>query len=127
MPNGLEWHYLYRILLPDGRGYIGVAKRPKSRFSNHCRADSLIGKAIRHHGRHACSLEILCASSRDYIYALEPLAIVSFNTRWPLGYNLAAGGIFAEPHPETIAKTRRPTHAPPLRLGEFCASVDHFS
>ena len=55
-------HYLYLILLPDGRGYIGVSADPDRRFSSHCApsAGTFISKAILHHGRHSCHFKILC-------------------------------------------------------------------
>ena len=43
---------LYRIVIPDGRAYIGVTKNsPARRFSDHCRAQTLVGEAIRQAGR----------------------------------------------------------------------------
>jgi len=84
-------HYLYRILLPDGRAYIGVSMRPERRFSDHCRADSYVGAAIRRHGAHNCEVQILCAGSKDYIYDLEERAIKTFNTWAPYGYNRRTG------------------------------------
>jgi hypothetical protein len=80
-------HYLYRILLPDGV-YIGKAVDPQSRFSDHCRADSYVGDAIRRFGRQNCRLQILCAGSEAYISDLEQRAILKFNTKAPCGYNL---------------------------------------
>lgn len=99
-------HYLYLILLPDGRGYIGCSVNPKARFSVHSAPStrSLIGEAIRRQGRHNCQLKILCAGPREYMYALERRAIIAFNTRYPAGHNLDAGGLIPEHHPISIAK-----------------------
>ena len=99
-------HYLYRILMPDGRGYIGVSVDPDTRFSGHKApsARSLIGEAIRRHSQHNCQPKFLCVGPREYIYALERRAIIAFNTRYPAGYNLDAGGLIPEHHPISIAK-----------------------
>ena len=98
--------YLYLILLPDGRGYIGVSINPDNRFIVHSApsARTLIGEAIRRHGRHNCQLKIMCAGAREYMYALERHAIIAFKTRYPAGYNLDAGGLIPEHHPTSIAK-----------------------
>jgi hypothetical protein len=82
-------HYLYRILVPDGRAYIGRSVRPEARFSQHCRADSGIGQAIRRHGRQNCIFEILDAGTGDDIKDLENRTILKFNTLYPAGYNNA--------------------------------------
>jgi hypothetical protein len=98
--------YLYRVILPDGRGYIGVSINPKLRFRVHSSPStrSFIGEAIRHYGRQACRLEILCAGSCDYMYQLERHAIAAFRTRYPAGYNLDAGGIIPQHLPGSVAK-----------------------
>ena len=104
--GGDRVHYLYRILLPDGRGYIGVSVDPKLRLSAHSSPSTrtLIGEAIRRYGRNACRLEILCAGHREYMYDLERRAVMAFKTRHPAGYNLDAGGVVPEHLPESIAK-----------------------
>lgn len=98
--------YLYLILLPDGRGYIGVSINPDKRFSVHSAPGTrtLIGEAIRRHGRQSCQLKRLCAGPREYMYALERRAVIAFKTRYPTGYNLDAGGLIPEHHPISIAK-----------------------
>jgi hypothetical protein len=82
-------HYLYRILVPDGRAYIGRSKSPRSRFSTNCGAASGIGQAIQRHGSDNCVFQILCAGPEDYIKDLENRAILKFNTLYPAGYNNA--------------------------------------
>lgn len=101
--NSTAWCYLYRILLPDGRAYIGASKNPKARFAAHYSARTHIGSAMRLHGKAACRLEILCAGSEEYIYALEKPAIKMFNTRYPAGCNRDSGGLRPEHLPESIA------------------------
>jgi hypothetical protein len=120
MKSDSKRRHLYRILLPDGRSYIGVAKDPRARFSGHSGAPTRIGEAIRRYGRNACRLEILCVGSRDYILDLERHAIIAFNTRWPAGYNVDGGGMVPDPHPETIARQQASTARTRLRQrGEF--------
>ena len=71
-------HYLYSITLPDGRVYIGLSRDPEKRFSEHCRASSYIGEAIRHYGPEKCKLRILCKGEPSFISELEESAIDAF-------------------------------------------------
>jgi hypothetical protein len=87
--DAMTVHYLYRILLPDRRVYIGRSEEPKRRFSEHCVAPSGIGQAIRRYGRQNCVFQILCAGPEDYIRDLENRAILKFNTQYPAGCNWA--------------------------------------
>jgi hypothetical protein len=91
-------HYLYRIVLPDRRAYIGVSLDPQQRFSNHCSSKTALGRAIQRYGREHCKFELLCVGPEKYIYALEARAIQKFNTQYPNGYN---GAPSERPHPET--------------------------
>jgi hypothetical protein len=110
----MTMHYLYRILLPDGLAYIGRSKQPKLRFSEHCRADSYVGEAIRRHGRDNCVLQILCAGSEAYISDLEKRAIEKFNTHAPDGCNggLSEAGIISRARGRALFldSLRRPTN-----------------
>jgi hypothetical protein len=83
--------YLYRILFPDGRHYIGISDQqpPQKRFAQHHRADTLVGHAIRHYGLHNCLVEVLSAGARVDIGNAEGRAISFHNTRFPAGYNYA--------------------------------------
>jgi hypothetical protein len=84
-------NYLYSITLPDGRVYIGRSGDPEKRFTEHCKACSYIGEAIRHYGPENCKLRILCAGEETYISELEEFAIYAFNTSYPDGYNRTRG------------------------------------
>ena len=84
--------YLYQITLPDGRGYIGVAKRPHVRFTEHCRSNFEIGRAIREVGKANVAFHVLARGEEEYIYDLEKRAVAKFGTRWPSGLNVATGG-----------------------------------
>jgi hypothetical protein len=97
-------HYLYKITVGE-KSYIGVSKNVRDRLSHHCLLPTLLGAAIRLHGRDAMSFLVLACGQRGYIYELEGQAIDAFNTRWPNGYNLAAGGWGGrDPLPSTIVK-----------------------
>jgi len=99
---------LYRITLPDGRAYIGVTKNAApQRFREHCNARSLIGDAIRECGRENVQIEILVRGSLDYIYGLEPKAIIVFRTRSPGGFNLATGGPAGRGNAAPLMSTRQ--------------------
>ena len=80
-------HYLYMILVPDGRAYVGVSLDPQRRFSEHGSENSPLGKAIQRYGRERCEFKVLCVGPQDFIYDLEREAIRKFNTLFPNGYN----------------------------------------
>jgi hypothetical protein len=83
--------YLYSITLPDGRVYIGRSGDPENRFTEHCKASSYIGEAIRHYGAENCKLRILCVGEETYISELEDFAIDAFKTFYPFGCNRTGG------------------------------------
>ena len=96
---------LYQITLPDGRAYIGVAVKPRRRFIEHCRAETILGQTIRDVGAANVSFKTLIKGERNYIYSLEPSAIKVFATRWPNGFNLSVGGFGCrDPLPVTRTK-----------------------
>ncbi len=111
---------LYAIRLPVNEyaiAYIGVTKRhpPRNRLRGHYAQNTPIGDAIRLCGRGDFVFQELVRGTREFIYDLEAKAIVSFNTRWPNGYNLASGGFGGrDPLPSTRAKMsvhrRTPEH-----------------
>ena len=97
-------YFLYRILFPNGCAYIGVTVRPSIRLREHRRTKSFVGRAVRRHGT-SVKLQVLACGGRSYIYAIEQTAIQAFRTRWPHGYNLAAGGSGGrDPLPSTRRK-----------------------
>ena len=107
----MSTHSLYAIRLPVNDyaiAYIGVTgQAPKDRFGKHCRSlRSYIGEAIRQCGRKNVRLEVLASGDAGYIYAYEILAIQKFNTRWPNGYNFAAGGVSCRNGLDELPSTR---------------------
>ena len=79
--------FLYSITLPDGRIYIGRSRNPEKRFSQHCKAKSYIGEAIRHYGPESCKFRTLCKGEETYTSDLEGRAIDAFRTYYPFGCN----------------------------------------
>lgn len=90
--------FLYRITLPDGCMYFGVAKNPQRRFVEHCRSPYVIGQEIRKSKREAIRFEILVCGEDWYIFELEAQSVAAFNTRWPNGLNIAVGGFGGRDH-----------------------------
>jgi hypothetical protein len=90
--------FLYRIILPDGRMYFGVAKNPQRRFVEHRRRPYVIGQEIRKSKSEDVKYEILVCGESQYIFELETKAVAAFNTRWPAGLNVAVGGSGGRDH-----------------------------
>ena len=105
--------FLYCITnLVNGKKYIGITKMPYTRFSDHSRAKSLIGNAIRKHGKENFKIEIMVESTDQYIIDLESLAIISYGTLHPNGYNLSLSTQTSYKHHEdTKARMRKPKSA----------------
>jgi hypothetical protein len=92
-------YFLYELLFPNGKRYLGISKDPALRFENHtkCAAKRThnypVYCAMRKYGCENVKLRVLCEGRRDYIAALEVKAIASFGTtNRRHGYNLCLGG-----------------------------------
>ena len=88
---------LYKITLPNGKGYIGMTvSDPSKRFAEHryqsnAGCEQVVHRAIKKHGN--AKFEILViANGRKYLEDLERRAIIAFGTRSPRGYNCTDGG-----------------------------------
>jgi group I intron endonuclease len=94
-----EVHYLYKITNKvNGKLYIGVTKNPKHRQLCHFRGydpGRMISKAVDKYGEDNFTFEIICIGSKEYIYDLEPKAIILYNSNAEKGhgYNLCDGGL----------------------------------
>lgn len=82
----------------NGKLYIGVTKDPKHRKLCHFRGydpERLISKAVEKYGVDNFSFDIICVGHKNYIYDLEPKAIVLYdsNAETGHGYNLCVGGL----------------------------------
>jgi group I intron endonuclease len=77
----------------DGKMYIGYTKRFESRMKTHCKANSVVGRAIRKHGIENFKFEKLCRfTSKEEACNTEIFMISELHTLCPLGYNVAEGG-----------------------------------
>jgi group I intron endonuclease len=73
--------------------YIGISTNLKRRWRDHALSDSLIGKAIKKHGKHNFIFEhVADAFSYEFAQTLERNLIVEYNTKRPNGYNVTEGG-----------------------------------
>jgi hypothetical protein len=104
-------HYLYAIRLPVNDyaiAYIGVTRqKPRERFGKHCRnRRSHIGGVVQLCGRENVIFEVLAHGDTELIYDYEIQAIKRFNTRWPNGYNIAAGGVSCRNGLDELPSTR---------------------
>lgn len=102
--------FLYSITnLLTGKQYIGITIMPVVRFSDHTRAKTLIGNAIRKYGKKNFEMKLLVEGPDQYIADLEAPLILSFNTLHPNGYNLSleTHKTFRH-HDESKAKMRKP-------------------
>ena len=88
--------YLYCLLFPNGKRYIGITFNQRSRLRAHIKSAGgrlPVQKAIAKYGMENVRLETLAIGSPEYISALEVSAIKSYGTRDRAhGYNCAAGG-----------------------------------
>jgi group I intron endonuclease len=77
----------------NGKAYVGLTTRTvKHRFTQHCRADSVIGKAIRKYGKDSFTVETLAkADTLEELEELEIKYIAMYDT-FKNGYNLTSGG-----------------------------------
>ena len=90
-----------------GKRYVGQTIKPlEMRFSEHARANTFIGNAIRKYGSEnfRCGVVKSCGSKSE-MDLWEKFFIVALRTKAPNGYNLTDGGANGWEHtPETCAK-----------------------
>lgn len=77
----------------NNKKYVGITTRSiDSRFEEHCKADSLIGKAIRKYGKDNFTIEIIAeTTSKEDTVEKEIYYISNYNS-FENGYNLTIGG-----------------------------------
>lgn len=118
---------MYRLTSPSGKQYIGVTSHPIAyRLKQHSYAKTAIGSAVRKYGLDSIVCEVLVAGTEDYIYSLEDVAINTFKTRFPAGYNVCEGGMRGpswsgkthtmETKEKMSAATRGQTHSTETRV-----------
>ena len=89
---------VYKIeCLINSKIYVGQTQRPlEERISEHKRANSLIGRAIRHHGFENFKVEVLAECNNiNELNEMEKFWISKLNCKIPNGYNLTDGGFGA--------------------------------
>ena len=86
-----EIAYVYQMIWPNGKMYLGVAWDPIGRMKAHCRAPSLRGDATRKHG--LPKMKVLLCGTRSYCMEVEQKLTDVWSTVVPNGYNLQRGGV----------------------------------
>ncbi len=85
--------YLIQNML-NGKKYVGQTVRPlETRFNEHTRQNTFIGRAIRKYGKENFRYGVIksCASKSEMDY-WEKFFIAALKTKSPKGYNLTDGG-----------------------------------
>lgn len=91
--SDVEVYNVYRIMVPDGKSYIGCSTNPQKRFNNHFYSKMSIGDAMRKYGKENCYLLIIFGSTdRKEALKQERELIAMYNTIEPNGYNVHRGG-----------------------------------
>ena len=78
----------------DGKLYVGQTQRTvEERFTEHQKADSYIGCAIRKYGAESFTVEVIeTCETIEQLNEREIFWIATFNCKYPNGYNLTDGG-----------------------------------
>lgn len=90
--------FLYCLIFPDGKKYIGVTmKSVEARFRQHVarsrNARTKLSIAIKEYGEDSVRrVTLAVALDAEYLKAAEIKAIEVYQTGWPFGYNSTIGG-----------------------------------
>lgn len=77
----------------NSKKYIGLTTQGcKKRFAQHCKADSVIGRAIRKHGKDNFKIEVIDSGSSRKELASKEMYYVEKYDSFENGYNLTLGG-----------------------------------
>lgn len=122
--------YIYRIVFPNGKMYIGQTKDFKRRTAAHklesIKGERPVNKAIRHFGIDSISFNIILeCDDKDADY-YERSCIVLYNTLidTKTGYNLESGGNLNKTHSKTTRDKMRAKALGKIRYGR---KVNQFS
>lgn len=99
---------IYLITHRDtGRGYVGLSKDIHSRWAAHrCpSSDQQVSKAIKQHGKHAFTFDVLEECSFDLLGDREEHWIEQLETWGPKGFNMNPGGSVVVHTDESKRKT----------------------
>ena len=112
---------LYRIVFPNGKMYIGIARDVQKRFREHIRGarrgkGTKLCRAIRKYGEESIVAVPMCTGREPYIAELEIRAIEAYDAI-DNGYNTSEGGdtglslrdpVFAQRFKEAIRRSQTP-------------------
>ncbi|EIV8506733.1 GIY-YIG nuclease family protein [Vibrio parahaemolyticus] len=85
-------HHLYQIATIN-KVYVGITNDPERRFSEHSRADSYVGRAIRKHGLTVSDMRVLFShEDRNQVELLEAIIVDRSFVESSFSLNLATGG-----------------------------------
>jgi group I intron endonuclease len=82
--------FVYVLHFPNGKRYVGISKNVTRRLKWHGERQSLVGNAIRKHGRP--EVQVLIECSTVDAKEIERRLISLWQTQAPRGYNITAGG-----------------------------------
>lgn len=90
---------IYRIInWCNGRCYVGqTAGDVDYRFRKHCKANSVIGRAIRYYGVENFTVEVIEVCADEIANEREQFWIRYYNCFVPFGYNVSRRGHFPKP------------------------------
>ena len=97
---------IYMLRFPNGKAYIGQTVRSAMRrFSEHCKSDMLVGKALKKYGRQSVRMSVLATAAESELDDIEIAMIKEHGTVAPNGYNIVKGGdVFRDKHAMTAAR-----------------------
>jgi len=107
-------YYLYELLFPNGKRYIGYSKNPLDRFwtHQHSLSELPVHRAVRRHGTSSIQFRVICAGNLKYIADLEIRAIAAYRARERrFGYNVLVGGHISPMHTPGIVEKVKLTKA----------------
>lgn len=94
-----HWHYLYELLFPNGKRYVGHGRDAQRRWDEHAKWARLnkrkapVYDAIRKFGWENVCKRIILIGCMDYIVEMEAVVIEELETTdRRFGYNVAPGG-----------------------------------
>ncbi len=109
--------YIYRLVAPSGKAYIGQTKHAvKDRFTQHCwpsGTHTTIHQAIEKYGKDAFKVETIVNLPDELLDVYEQKFIDAYGTFEKWGYNGTRGGDWNPMHEESIRAKNKATHAKP--------------
>jgi len=89
----LKTHYIYKLIAPNKKCYIGRTVNFKDMLQRHLKSDFPIGRAFRKYEPQNFKIEILWITiNQNTANCIEVAAIDFYSTYKPNGYNMTKGG-----------------------------------